>query len=194
MKTPLIIKETAQGSTPINIIDELFKNRVVFLNGEVNSESADNLIEQFMYLSKVEPEREISFYINSPGGEVLSGLAVYDTIKLISSPVRTGCTGMAASMGAILFLAGDKREILPNSQIMIHDPAPGGGSMAGMKPEAMEETLSYLKQVQNTIIDIISSTTKQPKKVVLSKTRKDTYFSAEEAVKFGLATDIVSSL
>ena len=193
-KTPLIIKESAEGTTCIRIKDELFKSRKIFLTEVVDSESMQSLMEQFLYLSSESPFDEITLYINSPGGEVSSGLALYDVMRLSKTPLRTVCIGTAASMGAILFLAGDKREMLPNSQIMIHDPAPGGGSMAGMKPHEMEENLEKLKKTQSTITDIISSVTKQSKKTVLAKTKKDSFFSAEEALNFGLATDIVQSI
>lgn len=192
--TPLIMKETANGNTGVRIVDELFNSREIFLTDPVDFESMDSLIQQLLYLERDDPEKEITLYINCPGGEVSSGLAAYDFMKLMTAPVRTVCMGTAASMGAILFLAGKKREMLPNSRIMIHDPSHAGGSLAGLKPTDIEERLDGLKKIQTKIIDIISEETKQSKKIVAAKTKKDTYFSADEAVKFGIATDIVASI
>ena len=191
---PLIIKDTASGQEGVRIIDELFNAREIFLTEPVNPESMNNLIQQLLYLQRVAPKEEITIYINSPGGEVSSGLAAYDFMKLMTTPIRTVCIGTAASMGAILFLAGDKREMLPSSRIMIHDPAPGGGSLAGMKPGEIEEQLDDLKKTQHKITEIISTETKQSKKRVASKTRRDTFFTAEEAINFGIATGIVNSI
>ena len=192
--TPDIIKETARGLDCIRIEDELLTSREIFLTEEVNAETMMSLFKQLMYLSRTEPDKEITLYINTPGGEVSSGMAVYDFLHLTKTPIRTVCVGLAASMGAILFLAGDKREMLPHGQIMIHDPAPGGGSMQGMKPDAMEEQLISLKKAQKTLCEIISQTTGQPMDIVREKTRKDSYFDAQEAVDFGLATSIIEQI
>ena len=193
-QTPCIIRESSRGFDAVRIEDALLQSREIFFTGEVDPDSMEALIKQLMYLYRENPEEEITLYINSPGGEVSSGLAVYDFMKMIQAPIRTVCIGTAASMGAILFLAGDSRVMMPNSRIMIHDPAPGGGSMAGMKPAEMEERLEDLKKCQKVTIDIISQTTGRPEKAVRAKTQKDSYFSAAEAVEFGLATDIMTSL
>lgn len=192
--TPHIIKEGANGTFCVNIEDELLKSREIFLTDDVDADSMNSLIKQLMYLHKTDPDSEITLYINSPGGEVQSGLAAYDFMKLIRTPIRTVCIGTAASMGAILFLAGDRRVMMPNSRIMIHDPAPGGGSMAGMKPAEMEEQLTNLKKAQKVTCDIIAKTTGRSDKDVRSKTRKDSYFNADEAIAFGLATEILTEL
>lgn len=191
---PRIIKESSRGYDSVKIEDELLKTREIFLTDSVDADSMDSIIKQLMYLYRDDPDQEITLYINSPGGDVDSGLAVYDFMKLIKAPIRTVCIGIAASMGAILFLAGDRRVMMPNSRIMIHDPAPGGGSMAFMKPDEIGEKLSDLKKAQKVVVDIISDTTGRSQKAVRSKTRKDSYFNAEEAVAFGLATEILSSL
>lgn len=192
--TPNIIKESSRGYDLVCIEDELLQSREVFLTSGVDSASMDSLIKQLMYLYREDPEKEITLYINSLGGEVQSGLAVYDFMKLIKAPIRTVCIGTAASMGAILFLAGDRRSMMPNSRVMIHDPAPGGGSLSGMKPAAIEEKLAELKKTQKITVDIIKRTTGKTEKAVRSKTRKDSFFDAKEAVEFGLATDIIDSL
>ena len=191
--TPNIIKETSRGIDCIRIEDELLKTREVFLTDAVDTDTMNSLFKQLMYLNRESPEEEITLYINSPGGEVRSGLAVYDYLKLMPAPLRTVCIGTAASMGAILFLAGDKREMLPHSQLMIHDPAPSGGSMQGMKPEQLEENLKSLKKVQQVLCGIISEKTGKSVKEIQKITRKDTYFDAEEALKFGLATETIKN-
>ena len=192
--TPNIIKESSRGYEAIRIEDELLQSREIFFTGVVQSDSMEAVLKQLIYLYRADPEKEITMYINSPGGEVQSGLAVYDLMKMIPTPIRTVCIGTAASMGAILFLAGDKRVMMPNSRIMIHDPAPGGGSMAGMKPAEIVERLEELKKCQKVTIDIISKTTGKTEKAVRGMTRKDSYFNAAEAITFGLATDIMTTL
>lgn len=192
--TPNIIKETSRGIDCIRLEDELLKSREIFLTETVNAETMDGLLKQLMYLNKEAPEEEITLYINSPGGEVRSGIAVYDYMKMMQAPIRTVCIGTAASMGAILFLAGDRREMLPHSQLMIHDPAPGGGSMQGMKPAQMEEHLKSLKKVQKVLCEIISETTGRSLEEVQNITQNDSYFDAEEAIEFGLATTIIKNI
>lgn len=188
---PSILKEGAHGIDHVRLEDELLQDREIFLSSIVDSYTMNGLLKQLMYLNKTAPEEEITLYINSPGGEVDSGLAVYDYMKMMKAPLRTVCVGTAASMGAILFLAGDRREMFPHSQLMIHDPAPSGGSMAGMKPDEMAEQLKSLKKVQKILCETIAETTGKPMKEVQAKTRKDSFFDAKEAVEFGLATKII---
>ena len=188
-----IIKETARGLQPIPIEDELLGKRIVFLTEEVTAESASGLIKQLMYLECSGPGQEICFVINSPGGDVAAGLSVYDYIRLMSSPVRTLCIGTAASMGSILFLAGDRREMLPHARIMIHDPSYGGGSYEGKKPDELREDLERLDKSRRLLSAIISERTGKTMAQVAAKTRKDTYFDAKEAIEFGLATGIITS-
>ena len=191
---PYIIKENAHGLDAVSIETELFKSREIFLTDTVDADSMNDVIKQLMYLNREAPDKEITLYINSPGGEVSSGLAVYDYMKMMQAPIRTVCIGTAASMGAILFLAGDRREMLPHSRLMIHDPAPGGGSMQGMKPAQMEEQLGSLRKVQKVLCGLIAETTGQSLKAVRNKTKKDSFFDAEEAVSFGLATSIIDKI
>lgn len=185
---PDIIKETAHGIDTVRIEDELLKTREIFLTDAVDADSMNDIIKQLMYLNRTSPTKEITLYINSPGGEVSSGLAVYDYMKMMEAPIRTVCIGTAASMAAVLFLAGDRREMLPHSQLMIHDPAIGGSSAANMNPAQMEERLKMLKKVQKILCDVIAEATGQPLKNVQNKTKCDSYFDAEEAIAFGLAT------
>lgn len=189
--TPGIIRESARGIDCIRIEDELMNAREIFLTEEVDAFSMNSLLKQLMYLCRSEPEKEITLYINSPGGEVKSGFAVYDYMTLTDTPIRTVCVGQAASMAAILFLAGDRREMLPHSELMIHDPAPGGGSLQGMKPAELAEKLDSLKKTQRALWEAISKATGRSLEEIRSKTEKDSYFSAEEAVAYGLATAIV---
>ena len=190
--SPCVLRETAGGLERIAIEDEMLKSREIFLTGEVTADSMNSLLKQLMFLNRESPDEEITLYVNSPGGSVDSGLPVYDYIKSMSAPIKTVCVGLAASMGAILFLAAGKREMLPHARLMIHDPSHGAGSLAGMKPAQLGEQLAALKKVQKELCDAIVEATGQSEKWVLNKTKTDTYFTAEEAVKNGLATKIIT--
>lgn len=191
---PAILRESAHGISRISIEDELLRSGEIFLTDEVCPATMNALLKQMMFLSRDAPNREITLYINSPGGDVTSGLAVYDFMRMTQTPIRTVCVGTAASMGAILFLAGQKREMLPHAQLMIHDPSPGGGSMAGMKPAEMEEHLGALRQVQKILCDIVTEVSGMERRRVSAVMKKDTFFDAEKAVRFGLATGVVSKI
>lgn len=189
-----ILKETVRGTDCIKIEDELLSRREVFLTEEVNPETSNELIKQLMYLERQDSGKEITLYINSPGGEVISGLAVYDLISLMKSPVRTVCTGTAASMGAILFLAGKKREMLPHTRLMIHDPSFGGGSIGGKKSHELRHELEKLDEVREALAKIIAEKTGRPLEEIYDVTSDDTFYSAEEAITFGLATGIMKGV
>ncbi len=192
--TPCILKESSRGIDRVSIEDELFLERKIFLNGTIDPDSIDSFIKQLLYLDKADPQKPITVYINSPGGEVNSGLAAYDVMKLIQAPVTTFCTGLAASMAAILFLAGQDRLMLPDSTVMIHDPSPAGGSLQGMKPDEMKEKLDSLNKTRDRLCDIIAQSCAKTKEEILKKTCHDTCFSADEAVDFGLATKIAERI
>ena len=185
-----LIRESVNGIWALRAEDILFNNREIFLTRPVNVDTSNDLIQQLMILEKLNPEQEITFYINSPGGEVVSGLAVYDYIRLMKAPVRTVCIGTAASMGAMLFLAGDRREMLPHTRLMIHDPAYGGGDMAGKKPHELQQYVDNLRQIQEIIVEIISDKTGKPQEEIFEKTKEDTYFNVSEAMEYGLATGV----
>lgn len=185
-----LIRESVNGIWALRAEDILFNNREIFLTRPVDVDTSNDLIQQLMILEKLDPEQEITFYINSPGGEVVSGLAVYDYIRLMKAPVRTVCIGTAASMGAMLFLAGDKREMLPHTRLMIHDPAYGGGDMAGKKPHELQQYVDNLRQIQEIIVEIISDKTGKPQEEIFEKTKEDTYFNVSEAMEYGLATGV----
>ena len=187
-----LIRETVSGLSALSTEDVLFNNREIFLTKAVDVETSAELIKQLMVLEKLDPEKEITFYINSPGGEVVSGLAVYDYIRIMKAPVRTVCIGTAASMGAILFLAGDKREMLSHTRLMIHDPAYGGGDMAGKKPEELQQYVDKLRQIQEIIVKIIAEKSGRSLEEVYEKTKEDSYFNASEAIEYGLATGVVT--
>lgn len=189
-----ILKETVRGTDCIKIEDELLSRREIFLTEEVNPETSNELIKQLMYLERQDSGKEITLYINSPGGEVISGLAVYDLISLMKSPVRTVCTGTAASMGAILFLAGKKREMLPHTRLMIHDPSFVGGSIGGKKSHELRHELEKLDEVREALAKIIAEKTGRPLDEIYDVTSDDTFYSAEEAITFGLATEIMKGV
>ena len=192
-RQPCIIRENARGYERTEIEDELMLNREIFLTDPVSPDTMNSLLKQLMFLNRDDPAKEITLYINSPGGEVQSGIAVFDYMKLMSAPLTTVCIGTAASMGAILFLAGSRRIMTQHSRIMIHDPAPGGGSLEGMKPAEIQKRLENLKQIQDVICGIIAETAGRTPEEVMSITCEDSWFSAEEALEYGLATEIMGS-
>lgn len=186
---PNVLKESARGIERIRIDDELFNNREIFLTDVICCKSSAELIKQLMYLEK-QSDDEIVMYINSPGGEVSSGLAVYDYIASMKAPVRTVCIGTASSMGAILFLAGKTRQMLPHTRLMIHDPSFNRNDIGGKKPHEIQHELDKLNEAREAIVKIIAEKTGKKVKDICKLTVDDTYYSAEEAVEFGLATEI----
>ena len=189
-----ILKETVRGTDCIRIEDDLLSKREIFLTAEVNAATSNELLKQLMYLESQDAGQEITIYINSPGGEVISGLAVYDFISLMKSPVRTVCTGTAASMGAILFLAGKKREMLPHTRLMIHDPSFSGGSIGGKKSHEIRHELEKLDEVRTALAEIIAEKTGKSIEEIYDVTSDDTFYSAKEAIEFGLATGIMKGV
>lgn len=185
-------KESAKGIEVLTLEDVLYSSREIFITDEVNASTSVKLIKELMVLDKLSDE-EVTIYINSPGGEVISGMAVYDVIRMMRAPVKTVCIGTAASMGAMLFLAGDKREMLPHTRLMIHDPAFGGGNMAGKKPHELQQYVEKLKQTQDIIVDIIAERTGKSKEEVRDTTKEDSYFNVEEALEYGLATGVYAT-
>ena len=184
-----ILKETVRGTELIPLEDMLLEESEVFLVDEITPKSANNLIQKLMYLDSKDLG-EITIYINSPGGEVISGLAVYDYIKIMKSPVRTVCIGDAASMGAIIFLAGEKREMLPHTRILIHDPSYGHLDVSGKKPHEIQRGVDSLNKVRETLAEIIAEKTGKDIDEIYKITAEDNYFTTEEAIDFGLATSI----
>ena len=190
--TPNIVKETANGFVCTTLQEELFYNREVECIGTIDRESVDSLIQQLLYLQRQNPKKPITMYINSWGGEVASGLALYDIMQGLSCPIRTICVGTAASMASLLFASGNKRDMLPHSRVMIHDPLiadmPGGSALK------VEDVSNRLMNTRKTIAEILSKHTGKSLDEIYEKTSKDTYFNAEEAIEFGLADKIVESI
>ncbi|MCR5280061.1 MAG: ATP-dependent Clp protease proteolytic subunit [Lachnospiraceae bacterium] len=188
-----IIYESVRGLSAIPIEDSFLRDRKIFLVGEVNDETCNTLIKELLYMESEDNSKPITLFINSPGGDVGSGLAVYDTIRLLKSPVTAVVTGIAASMGSIILLAcdKDKRFMLPSSRIMIHDCSWGRRDMGGKKPFEVEEELKQLEKTNAKLLSIISKRCGKTMNEVAAVTKNDNYFDAEEAISFGLATAIL---
>ena len=184
-----ILKASVRGTDLIPLEDMLLEESEVFIVGEINAESANNIIQKLMYLDSKDLG-EITLYINSPGGSVISGLAVSDYIKSMMSPGRKVTSVDAASMGAIIFLAGEKREMLPHTRILIHDPSYGHLDVSGKKPHEIQRGVDSLNKVRETLAEIISEKTNKSLDEIYGITAEDNYFTAEEAIDFGLATSI----
>lgn len=187
-----ILKETVRGFDKIAIEDELLAGREIFLTEEVNAATANELLKQLMYLENQSSD-EITLYINSPGGDVTSGIAVYDYISIMRAPVRTVCIGTAASMGAILFLAGRKRLMLPRTRVMIHDPSFSRHDIGGHKSHQIQRELEELNKIREMLAQIISDRTGKSLDEIYEVTADDSFYNAAEAIEFGLATGIYDS-
>lgn len=184
MLIPMVIEQSGRGERSFDIYSRLLRERIVFLNGEVNDESANLVIAQLLFLESENPEKDISLYINSPGGSVYAGLGIYDTMQFIKPDVQTICVGMAASMGAFLLAAGakGKRSSLPHSRIMIHQPSGGSRGMASdIQIQARE--IQDLKGILN---EILAERTGQSIETITRDTDRDNYMSPAEALKYGL--------
>ena len=190
--TPRILKETSNGYFTFEIQDQMLQNRELECTGEINSNSVYALCRQLRYLQREDPDGEITMYINSPGGGVDNGLALYDVMKGISCPIRTVCLGIAASMGAILFVAGDRREILPHGRVMIHDPLIAG--QLGGSALQLQEMSRNLLQTREELCGILAKHTGRTLEEIYEKTAKDSWFSAEEAIEFGFADRIIRTI
>ena len=184
-----IIKETEKGFSTNYTDDILYTNRRLFISEEINGKTVGELIKELMVL-ELEGDEEIVIYINTPGGEVRSGLALYDYITGMKVPVRTVCIGTAASMGAIIFLAGDKREMLPHTVIMIHDPAYASHDIGGKKPHEIMKQVDKLMESREFLAKVIAERTGKELDDIYDVTREDTFFNVDEAIEFGLATGI----
>ena len=187
--SPRVMKESSAGYAFSEIRDEMFRFREVECVGEINDESVYSLCRQLRQLQREGPDGLITMFINSPGGEVSSGLALYDVMAGLSCPIRTVCLGTAASMASILFVAGTEREILPHGRVMIHDPLRVmEGRVTALQ---LQEEGRQLMQTRETLCGILAQRTGRTLEEIYEKTRHDTYFNAEEAVAFGLATRVI---
>ncbi|MCA3001213.1 MAG: ATP-dependent Clp endopeptidase proteolytic subunit ClpP [Rhodocyclaceae bacterium] len=188
---PMVIEQSGRGERAFDIYSRLLKERVIFLVGEVNDGTANLIVAQLLFLESENPDKDISLYINSPGGSVTAGLAMYDTMQFIKPDVSTLCTGFAASMGAFLLAAGEKgkRLCLPNSRVMIHQVSGGFRGQASDIAIHAKETL-FLK---NRLNEIMAKHTGQPIEAVERDTDRDNFLSAEEAQKYGIIDRILEN-
>ena len=189
---PRVIRETSQGIEYIPITDLMLQRREVWLNGEIDSSMADAVISQILYLDAEQPGKEITLYVDSDGGSVSAGLAIYDVMQAVQSSIRTVCIGMAASMAAVIFSAGNRREILKHGEVMIHDPLVSGGISGSAL--MVQDKSQRLMQLRKILCGILAQHTGKTLKQIYTMTAKDTYFAAEDAVKYGLADTVVEKL
>lgn len=188
---PYVIEQTSRGERSYDIFSRLLKERIVFLGEEVNETTANLIVAQMMFLEAEDPEKDIHFYINSPGGSVADGFAIYDTMNYVKCDVATYCIGMAASMGAFLLAGGQKgkRFVLPNAEIMIHQPS-GGAKGQATEIEIVAKQIVRTKERLNRIL---SENTGQPIEKVAADTERDNWMSAEEALEYGLVDKIITN-
>lgn len=189
--TPGIIRETSQGLTTVSIVSEMFARREIECVGEIHEAAAYSMCQQLRQLAHEDPDAGITIFVNSPGGSVQDGMAIYDTMRAIGCPIRTVCLGKAYSFGALLFMAGDRREMLPHARVMLHDPLVTNIGGTALSVAAASADLMHMRQ---TIAEIISEHTGHDVEEVLGVTAHDTWFSAEEAVAWGIADAVVSHL
>ena len=187
---PIVVEQTNRGERSYDIYSRLLNDRIIMLSEEVNDVTASLIIAQLLYLEAQDPDREIQFYINSPGGSVTSGMAIYDTMQYIKADVSTICVGMAASMGSFLLAAGarGKRMALPNAEIMIHQPS---GGMRGQATDIKIHAEHILKTKQN-LNRILSEITGKPLRIIEQDTERDNFMTAEEAVAYGLIDKVIT--
>ena len=188
MLIPMVVEQTNRGERSYDIYSRLLEDRIIFVDGEITSQTANLVIAQLIYLEGKDPDKDIMMYINSPGGSVVAGMAIYDTMNYIKCDVCTTCVGMAASMGAILLSSGakGKRYALPNSEIMIHQPLGGyQGQASDIKIHA-----DHIMKTRKTLNRILSENSGVPIEKIEKDTDRDNYMSAEEAKKYGLIDKI----
>ena len=188
---PMVIEQSGRGERAYDIYSRLLKERVVFLVGPVMDQAANLVVAQFLFLESENPDKDISFYINSPGGSVSAGLAIYDTMQFVKPPVSTLCMGIAASMGAFLLAAGEKgkRFALPNARIMIHQPS-GGAQGQASDIEIHAREILYTRERLNRIL---AEKTGQPIERIAADTDRDNFMSSEDAVSYGIIDRVLSS-
>lgn len=189
--TPYVIEDTGRGERSMDIYSRLLKDRIIFIGDEISDHTANVVVAQMLFLRMEDPKKEIHLYINSPGGAISAGLAIYDTIQWLDCDVSTTCIGQASSLGAFLLAAGTKgkRYALPNSRIMIHQPIGGiGGTAADMQLQAKEVLF-----IRKRLAEILSDCTGQPMDKILSDFERDYHMSPQEALEYGLIDEVVAS-
>ena len=188
---PYVLEETSKGERSFDIYSRLLNDRIIILADEVNDATASLVVAQMLYLEAQDPEKDISFYINSPGGSVSAGLAIYDTMNYIKCDVSTVCIGMAASMGAFLLAAGakGKRLALPNSEIMIHQPLGGARGQASDIQIQAEQII----KIKKTLNELLAQNTGKPLKTIEKDVERDHFLTAEQAKAYGLIDEIIAT-
>lgn len=188
MLVPMVIESSSKGERAYDIWSRLLKERIIFLGGPVEDDIANLIIAQLLFLDSEDPEKEISLYINSPGGVITSGLAIYDTMRYVRAPVSTICTGIAMSMGAVLLAAGapGRRFALPHSRIMIHQ---GSGGFRGNTPDVFIQ-VKEMEQLVRTTQEILAAHTGQPMEKVVKDTDRDLFLSPAQAVEYGIIDEV----
>lgn len=186
---PMVIEQTARGERSFDIYSRLLKDRIIFLDGEINDDTASLVVAQLLFLESEDPEKDISIYINSPGGVITAGMAIYDTMNYIQPDVSTICVGMAASMAAFLLAAGakGKRYALPNAEIMIHQPLGGAQGQATDIKIAAEHILRTKERMNKALSKMTGKTYKR----ICEDTERDNFMYAEEALEYGLIDKVV---
>jgi ATP-dependent Clp protease protease subunit len=190
---PYVIEQTPQGERSYDIYSRLLKERIIFLGDEVNDTTASVIVAQLLFLESEDPSKDIYLYINSPGGSITAGMAIYDTMHYIKCDVCTICIGMAASMGAFLLAGGTKgkRQALPNSEILIHQPL--GGTNGVVQASDMQIEAEHIQHVKKKMNQYLSDNTGQPLETIEKDTDRDHWMTAAEAVKYGLIDSVVEN-
>ena len=188
---PYVVDQTSRGERSYDIFSRLLNDRIIMLNDEVNNTTASLVVAQLLYLEGQDPDKDISLYINSPGGVITAGMAIYDTMQYIKCDVSTICMGMAASMGAFLLAAGakGKRYALPNAEIMIHQPS-GGAQGQATDIQIQAERILQMKKSLNTIL---AERTGQPYEVICKDTERDNFMTAQQAMEYGLIDKVIAT-
>ncbi|MBQ1234411.1 MAG: ATP-dependent Clp endopeptidase proteolytic subunit ClpP [Oscillospiraceae bacterium] len=186
---PMVVEQTSRGERSYDIFSRLLNDRIIMLSGEINDTVANLVVAQLLYLESVDPDKDISLYINSPGGSVTAGMAIYDTMQYIKPDVSTICIGMAASMGAFLLSSGakGKRFCLPNSEVMIHQPL--GGAQGQATDIAIHA--EYILKIKKRLNTILAQNTGKPLEVIEADTERDNFKSATEAMEYGLVDQVI---
>ncbi|MBY0585121.1 ATP-dependent Clp endopeptidase proteolytic subunit ClpP [Murdochiella massiliensis] len=189
---PTVIETTGRGERAYDLYSRLLEERIIFVTGPIETQMANLIVGQLLFLEHKAPNKDIQLYINSPGGEVTAGLAIYDTMNYIKSDVSTICVGMAASMGAVLLASGTKgkRFALPNADVMIHQPSGGAQGMAS----DIEITAKKIIETKKRLNKILADATGQSLKVIERDTDRDRWLNAEEAMKYGLVDQVITSM
>ncbi|HWQ89126.1 MAG TPA: ATP-dependent Clp endopeptidase proteolytic subunit ClpP [Desulfitobacteriaceae bacterium] len=192
---PMVVEQTNRGERSYDIYSRLLKDRIIFLGGGIDDDVANLIVAQMLFLDAEDPEKDIFLYINSPGGSVTAGMAIYDTMQYVRSDVHTICIGMAASMGAFLLAAGKKgkRTILPNAEVLIHQPLIGGHGISGQATE-IEIHAKQLLRTKAKLNRILAERTGQSLEKVEADTDRDRYLSAEEAKEYGIVDEVLEKV